>query len=278
MWSPIRRQAIIPQRIIYHAEVSDSEVAHLVALAARSTINSAPPTINAWGSPPTSTAATTQLTTTYSTLSASQTTMMSELAAKVKSLENKLESQDTSIVHHQNNNSSVLPENISDLISAQVSDSTATFRSDFAYLKRKSLQHHEDISVFYTKIDAQDSAIATINERIDEFETNISTQVAPLNEAIQAGGLAALIQKTVLGCLNQTQHHRPIPPQPMDEDLSHTPPRQLFDHARSDQSSTGSAKKRGEPPSPFSRNGQPSPLRVRRDHQNSASPRKTKNM
>lgn len=251
---PSLPKAVSPQRIISYIEVSDSEFDNLYSLSGCS-ISDPPPVKNAWGSPPLT--ATTQQSNSYSTTSASQATLVSALATKITMLESQLASHESQL-------------------SEKLSDQTDTLQGVFDdYVKcidSKSFKQSSLISALSSKVDAQNTTISSITDRFDSFEFNITAQVAPLtNEAAQAGGLAALIQQTVLGCLTQTQNINPIQTQPssqpqdhpMDDESSHTP-RKLFSHITTNDD-TSSSKKRSDPPSPFSRNGQPPPLRVRRD-------------
>jgi hypothetical protein len=66
------------------------------------------------------------------------------------------------------------------------------------------------------------------------------TQVAPLNEAVQAGGLEALIQQNHNPAQHQIMYQTQI--HPMNDESSHTP-RKLFDHS-SAVNDTSSTKKR----------------------------------
>jgi hypothetical protein len=140
-------------------------------------------------------------------------------------------------------------------------------------LKRKALTQDTTITAIQTRLNSHETSIGSLNDRINTFENNMNVKTAPLQEAVEAGGLAALIQKTVLGCLTITQNHNPVQSQPMDEDFSQTP-RKLFDQALASPDLSG--KKRDEPPSPYSRKGQSSPLRVRHNDAASHSSRTTK--
>ena len=261
---PSLPKAVLPQRIIDYGSVPDSQMDNLFTLSGMSISD---PTVNAWSTPTTLTAPTMQNTS--STLSASQATMISDLITKVQALESLLDSQ-TSTPVQPTLDPTPIPAQISDFISDQVLEHTTNLQhsldASLLHLRSDYTHQAQKINSIDFKLAAQDTTISNIQERIDDFESNISYQVAPLKEAIDAGGLAALIQKTVLGCLTQTQHPPPSVPQPMEEDFNTyvQTPRRTFNHAASGIASPPSANKRSIPPSPFSRNGQSSPLRVRR--------------
>lgn len=167
-----------------------------------------PQTTNAWGSP--LLAAPTQQSTTFSTLSASQTTILTDLVTTVNALKNTVDLQATTIANYHNLKTTVqYSEQTADYISDQILDQTGTLQSEFEEhikdLKVDNKLQSEHIAGIVSKVDAQDKSIASINSRLHDFDTNInkiSTQVAPLSEAVQAGGLAALMQQTILGCLS----------------------------------------------------------------------------
>lgn len=76
------------------------------------------------------------------------------------------------------------------------------------------------ITAIKSQIDAHEDTIVSIHARMDVFETHISNQLAPLNEAVQAGGLAELIRKTILECMkNQFEYQLSSHNQPMEDAL-----------------------------------------------------------
>jgi uncharacterized coiled-coil protein SlyX len=189
---PSLPKAITPQRIISYAAVSDSQLDNLLALAGLST--SAQPTVNAWCSPPLT--APTPPSPLYPTLSASQPTVISELVTKITLLESQLVSQNTTIDENESK--------LSALLSAQTINLQSLLDERITPLQLASNKQSATITRLQSQVDVQQTTIASINDRIDVFENNISSQIAPLlTEAAQAGGLAELIQHTVLGCLNQ---------------------------------------------------------------------------
>jgi hypothetical protein len=257
-------KAVTPQRIVSYAEVSDLHVDHLVALSGLSVAR--PPTTNPWNSPPSK--ATTQPSTNFSPLSESQTTLISALVAEVKSLKSTVLSQNTTIDNNKSNITIQLTAQ-----SAKIQTIQMSLDDSVAFMARENIKQSVKINEITSQVKSQETTIESINDRID----NISKQVSPLNEAVQAGGLAALIQQTVLACLRQTQHQTPTPQEPMEEDFSHTP-RQLFDLALATtdtEEPITSGQKQKIPPSPFSRKGQSTPVRARLEYTASASSRST---
>jgi hypothetical protein len=256
-------KAVTPQRIISYAAVPDSQVDHLIALSGFSLSDK--PKANAWGKPPTT--ATTHQSTKFSTLSESQTTVLSTLVTKFTYLESQLTSQNA-IIASQN----IIIADNKKMIAYQLAVQTDKLQTSIEEIATSfthaSNAQTKQIIAIQSKVVSQEKKMESINDRIDKFETNMSAQVAPLAEATQAGGLAALMQQTVLACLKQTQNQNGdlAQTQPMDEDFSQTP-RKLFDPALStDSTETSSSKKRQVPPSPDSRKeGQHSPVRARRD-------------
>jgi hypothetical protein len=249
-------KAVIPQRIVSYAEVSDLHIDNLVALSGLSI--APPPTTNPWNNPPSN--ATTQPSTNFSPLSESQTTLISTLVAEVHSLKSTVASQNKTIDNHKTNITTQLSAQ-----SIKIQTIQTSLDDNITFMARENNKRSVQINEIKSQVKTQETTIESINDRIN----NISKQVSPLNEAVQAGGLAALIQQTVLGCLRQTQtpNESQIQLQPMEEDFSHTP-RQLFDPALSTECtdvSLSSGKKRDIPPSPFSRKGQSSPVRARLD-------------
>ena len=274
-------QACTPHRVIDYAAISDSQVDSLFALSGLSIAT--PPPISAWGNSPAF--ATTQAPPTYSTLSESQTSM-NEIVSKLKLMESTLQSHDATIKgnHTQSIQSSdQLSAQITDYISDQFLDHASGLHSEFEeYIddfKDDLQQQSSQISGILSKVAAQEDRFAVL-------EHTISSQFAPLNEAILGGGLL----QSIRACISESQPGtqlalpvptllaRPVRTQPMDEDFPQTP-RRLFDRGVSDDSSISSSRrKRDIRPSPFSRRGQPSPLRARRDHSNSSSPGKSKHL
>jgi chromosome segregation ATPase len=239
-------------------------VDHLVALSGLSIAR--PPTTNPWNSPPSQ--ATTQPSTNFSPLSESQTTLISALVAEVKSLKSTVLSQNTTIDNNKSNITIQLTAQ-----SAKIQTIQMSLDDSVAFMARENIKQSVKINEITSQVKSQETTIESINDRID----NISKQVSPLNEAVQAGGLAALIQQTVLACLRQTQHQTPTPQEPMEEDFSHTP-RQLFDLALATtdtEEPITSGQKQKIPPSPFSRKGQSTPVRARLEYTASASSRST---
>jgi hypothetical protein len=66
-----------------------------------------------------------------------------------------------------------------------------TIDESITYLKLESKKQSATIAEIKFQDDIQATAIASINDRIDVFENYISTQLAPLDEAVQAGGLVS---------------------------------------------------------------------------------------
>jgi uncharacterized coiled-coil protein SlyX len=273
--------AVVPQRIIFHAEVSDLQMDHLVAISGISI--STQPTVNAWGSPPL--IPPTQPSPSE-TPSASLTKMMSELITKVNVLDSKLTAHLTTIAQNKStisalestltiqqktiahNKSTILAlqsaltiqqttidQNNSKIsaLSAQVLHLPSALDESITDLKLQSTKPAVPITELTSQVDAHEDTIASIHDRVDVLEPSISNQLVhlnaalpPLHDVVQAGGFAALIQKTLL-------------------EFDPTLP--------SVSTKLSTTKKRPTPPSPFSRKGQPSPVRVRRDKPTSNSVR-----
>jgi hypothetical protein len=266
-----------PHRIIDYAAISDSQVESLYALSGIS-VNQPPP-VNAWGTP--HLIAPTQAPPTFSTLSASQTTI-NELRSELKDIKTTLASHDATLNDPKNktNLSAETTDQITEFIQDQIIDMTSSLHSEFEeYIDDLKDEIHKQstnlskqssqISGILSKVEAQDARFVVL-------ETTISNQFAPLNDAILGGGLLKSLREFMIQPQPATQLALPAP-QPMDEDIVHTP-RRLFDIAISESPAASSGKKRNIRPSPFSRRGQPSPLRVRRDHPVSSSPSKSKHL
>ena len=191
--------------------------------------------------------------------------MISDLVTKVQALESKFDSQHMPLDQTESTISTQLSAHADNLQHAlDLSIRELTLVSDLQTKK---------IAVIHSTVATQATTISSISTRFDVFESNLNTHMAPLDEAIKAGGLAALIQQTVLGCLNLTpaaQNHSAtstqgqLPIRSVDAELSRTPhtPRQLFGTAINAVTEASSAiKKRVHAPSP--RKGQSSPMRAR---------------
>jgi hypothetical protein len=266
-----------PQRIIDYAAVPDSQFESLYALSGLSP--AATPTVNAWQTTPltpkTSTAKNPP------TISTSQTTLISSLATQLNTLQSRFESRAMATADDASCTPIQLSEPVSKFISDQLLSQTANLQSaldeNMDYLKRNATTQDSKILEMQNRLNSHENSISSLNYRIENFENNMNLKTAPLQEAVEAGGLAALIQKTVLGCLTQT-HHQTLP---MDEDSAHTPSRPPHHTVPV----TLSGNKRVEPPSPFrpgeptsplTRTSDPFPLRVRRDDASSQHSRTNK--
>jgi hypothetical protein len=259
----------VPQRIINYAEVSDDQVKHLDALSV-SFIAGIPP-VNAWSSPPLT--ATTHPGTNPSTLSASHSTILSSLVEKVDALKLQVDARDMATGHQKSSFPiqslkpvptpspvSVLNGNVN-LQSGM--DARIEILQDDARSTKAELIAMRQILSSHATTNAQ------LGDRMDDFESYIDIQLAPLKEATAAGGLAALIRS----CLTQPASPISIPPQTVDElddlnddeameeDEAHTP-RRLFPRPPEKRSDSSSGKKRREAPSPFKASP---PRGVRRD-------------
>jgi hypothetical protein len=263
---PSLPRAVVPHRVIVHNEVPDSQIDRLFALSG---LNASTPTVNAWVTPP-RTATTQPLAASFSTLTSPQSTTILEIFSQLKSIQTHI----ATTTAEKDKLPTPTSDHISDYITDQIIEHTSTIQSEFderfdalcSDSKKQSVQ----ISGILSKVDAQGTSIASINNRFDSLETNISSQLAPLNSVLLGGGLSAMIQQSLQACLAQSPEVRqppnPVSAQPMDEDLiSFHTPRRLYDDALFDSPATSSNKKRLERPSPLSRKGQATPMRPRID-------------
>ena len=155
-------QACIPHRIIDYAKIPDLQVDNLYALSGLSL--DSPSTSNAWGRPPV--ISTTTHPPTYSTLSASQTTM-NEIVTKLKLMESTLESHDATINKNNNHLSAHSSDHISDYISEQIIEHNASMFSEFDdhvhHLKDEIKHQSAQISGILSTVAAQESSIKSID-------------------------------------------------------------------------------------------------------------------
>jgi hypothetical protein len=251
----------VPQRIINYAEVSESQVKHLADLTVVAFIPGIPPSVNPWGSP--ARTATTHPVTTPSTLSANSP-YLSSLSNKIDALQIQLNAQEMATGHQKSNNPNPLPVSVPTPSPVPVPNGKATDRSwmetSIEILQSEAMATKTELLEIRQKLASHANATAQLTDRIEDFQSHVDTQIAPLQEVTAAGGFATLI----LNCLSQAGVI-PIPPQPVhgpaEDDFEHTP-RQLFPRPPDQVSDSNSGKKRREPPSPF----RASPPRgVRRD-------------
>jgi hypothetical protein len=237
-----------------YAEVSDLQVDNLHLLCLDFSI-SEQPTLNAWGSP--------LLTATHPHSPTIQTTVISKLVVKVKLLESKLVLQTTIIENNKNckliyiplsctqtsflfQRALVVPTLSFDIAilvcSSERSNRGFTFVSSGreskqrvtnrfllllqehnlkSWIQKTSWNNHQD--QIPGKSETNNDHVHQINDCIDGFKNNISTQVAPLNEGVQVGGFVGLNQQTVLWCLYQNQYQYQDHNQPMQTHPRHLP-------------------------------------------------------
>jgi uncharacterized coiled-coil protein SlyX len=274
-------KAVIPKRIIFHAEISDLQMENLVALSG-SSLPTQPPA-NAWGSPPL--IPTTPPFTPSPHPSASLTKMMSDLLTKVNLLESQLTApptpidqpnspisdlqstlalQQTTIAQHKTTISALesalaIQQTTIDQTNLKISALLAqTLKLQSALDERtssnlKSPTQAVPIHATPCQADVHEDPIASIHAPMDVSAPHLSTPFSPLTDAVapplhdevaQAGGFAALI-KTALRTSDFT-----------------------LSAVRTELPTTN---KRPIPSFPFSCKGHPSPVRVRRDQPSSTS-------
>jgi uncharacterized coiled-coil protein SlyX len=177
---------IHPQRLIIHDAISDLQFEHLVALSGSFPSKETP--VSAWCSPPLTSPSTFQPAPV-----APSTTILSELATTVQSLEAKLISQQTTIDQNESKTSA--------LISAQTINLQRVVDKSIASLTFEFNQQAKTIAQLQYQVDEQASMINSVLDCLGRLTTDLNAKLAPLREAAQAGGLAALIQQTLLKCL-----------------------------------------------------------------------------
>jgi hypothetical protein len=177
---------IHPQRLIIHDAISDLQFEHLVALSGSFPSKETPG--SAWCIPPLTSPCSFQPTTV-----APSTTMLSELATTVQSLEAKLISQQITIDQNESKTSA--------LISAQTINLQRVLDKSIASLTFEFNQQAKTIAQLQYQVDDQASMIDSVLDCLGRLTTDLNAELAPLREAAQAGGLAALIEQTLLKCL-----------------------------------------------------------------------------
>ena len=228
------------------------------------------PPFNAWKSPPLT--ATTQPFTAPSTLT-DNSQLLSSLISEIQSLKLQINTGAMATDHQKSNSPPQVPGpaplNPLDPTPGQTGNLQSDLEAQIVLLQRaSSTTTSEFISIRKTLADHA-STTAQLTDRFDDFERYIDHQLAPLKEATAAGGLAALIRS----CLSPSTSPARLPQQndePMEDNSVYTPRRLALARPPTtpppeSRSVSNSGRKRGERPSPFSRQGQASPSRVRLD-------------